>query len=142
MTMCKMLEVAVTCFACGMSSSAMWSRKVRRGPPLPFYPQLENKECPPGAIVLEDGSVHLCAFCHALYDSHARQGSLVGEEEKRGCGGSGRGFVCAVCAVETYRKRVRALPTQVCKSLGIYFYVNIFINIFFLFYRNFNFCQR
>lgn len=138
--MCKMLELTVTCYACGMPSSSLWARRVRRrrghengsssssssssSSPAPFYPQLEAKDCPPGAVVNDDGTVHLCAFCFALLDFQ-QQSSMSSDGGDKASGSTDKKdaekkvnpilwkFVCGVCGVETYRKRVRALPIQV-----------------------------
>lgn len=141
--MCKMLELTLTCFACGIPSSSLWARRVRRrrpgsgtnhqshnnghhnhhSPPAPFYSQLEGKDCPPGAVVNEDGTVNLCAFCFALLDSASRgnvEGARVAgitPESNHRASSTIWKFVCGVCAVETYRKRVRALPLQVSAEL-------------------------
>lgn len=131
--MCKkMLELQVTCFSCGMMSSPLWAKRARRFPTseeededdAPYFSLLQERDCPAGAVVLEDGSVHLCAYCFALFNSmQIRRG---GGEEGDGQGGGSRRsstpnlekqlrFICGVCGVQTYRKRVRALPIQVIK---------------------------
>jgi len=129
----------VTCFTCGMPSSKEWAQRVRSRPlPLhlpqePFFPFLQEMYTnsnnssgggsggsggpPPGAIVMEDGSTFLCAFCHALlesqwtgYEVKARDAPKVPLHLRTY---NVAKFICAVCGVETYRKRVRALPFQV-----------------------------
>src|SRR4051812_18271661 len=110
--MCKMLELTVTCFSCGMLSSPLWAKRARRypvsevedGDDAPYFGLLDNKDCPPGAVVLEDGIVHLCAFCFALLSA---QGGGRGEEgqDDRGRRASTPNpekllrFICGVCGV-------------------------------------------
>lgn len=147
----------VTCFACGMPSSKEWATRTLTRPfgeggplPTPYFPFLLDTHPPPtGAIVMEDGSTYLCAFCYALLESQwnayeANKAVVTvagGRGQNQGVGGpvgvavaasqrkyNFHKFICAVCGVETYRKRVRALPFQVYhvlngqKTLGfIYF---------------------
>jgi ribosomal protein L37E len=105
----------VTCFACGHPSSKEWAQKVscrpyRQEPYFPFL--LDEHPAPQGGHVMEDGTVNLCAFCHALlesqWNSHEARRILPPQRKY-----NVHKFICAVCGVETYRKRVRALPFQV-----------------------------
>jgi ribosomal protein L37E len=109
----------VTCFTCGMPSSKEWAQRVRSrpspsSPGEPFFPfLLEGPSAPPqGALLLEDGSTFLCAFCHALLESQWTNNNQGGSHQPHRHYNVAK-FICAVCGVETYRKRVRALPFQV-----------------------------
>ncbi len=114
--MCKMgmeLQNTVTCWKCGYATATLWSRKVRRdrdgsGSSAPFYSQLERRGCPSGAVVNSDGTVYLCAFCFALIDSNSNSSSSCSEDDP-----TFWKFVCGLCGISTYRKRVRALPLRV-----------------------------
>ncbi|OXA46931.1 uncharacterized protein LOC110855928 isoform X2 [Folsomia candida] len=109
----------VTCYTCQMPSSKEWAQLVQSrpyspDPSVPFFPfLLQTGSPPPGALFSENGSTYLCAFCHALLESqwNAFEGKkeIVTPMQRKYFI---RKFICAVCGVETYRKRVRALPFQ------------------------------
>lgn len=108
--------LTVTCYVCGMPSSKEWAQKARSRPTTPmkpYYPFLLQLSPPVGgALLREDGSTYLCAFCHASLEAqwiiYESQQVIPPPNRKYNI----QKFICAVCGVETYRKRIRALPFQ------------------------------
>lgn len=108
----------VICHVCGIPSSREWARKAQSRPTScskPYFPFLTQIRSLGGAgpFSWEDGSAYLCAFCHASLEA---QWSLY--EDQQVVPPPHRKynilkFICAVCGVQTYRKRIRALPFQV-----------------------------
>lgn len=119
--------LTVTCYTCGMPSSKDWAQKVRckenhGGTNVPYYPFLLDMMAPLGAMLSDDGWTYLCAFCHASteaqwkkYEEAKAEGTYVSPRDRKY---SLQKFICAVCGVKTYRKRIRALPFQVRKSIS------------------------
>lgn len=110
--------LTITCCNCGMPSSIEWAQRIHTRPQpagVPFYPFLVDSKSPQAGVHIitqEDGTTYLCAFCHASLE--AQWNSF----EKRNVPTNERyyktnNFICAVCGVQTYRKRVRALPFKV-----------------------------
>ncbi|CAL8096395.1 unnamed protein product [Orchesella dallaii] len=105
----------ITCYTCGMPSSKEWAQKARSRPTTPmkpYFPFLLQLSPLNGAIIREDGSTYLCAFCHASLEAqwNVYESQQVVPPPNRKY--SFQKFICAVCGVETYRKRIRALPFQ------------------------------
>ncbi|CAG7815578.1 unnamed protein product, partial [Allacma fusca] len=115
-TVCAGDTLTITCFTCGMPSSKEWAQKVRSRPtnPLkPYFPFLLQLQPPQGLNLKEDGTTYVCAFCHASLEAqwknYERQPSDIPAVNRKY---NLYKFICAVCGVETYRKRVRTLPFQ------------------------------
>ncbi|ODN04709.1 hypothetical protein Ocin01_01968, partial [Orchesella cincta] len=92
-----------------------WAQKARSRPTTPmkpYFPFLLQLSPLNGAILREDGSTYLCAFCHASLEAqwNVYESQQVVPPPNRKY--SIQKFICAVCGVETYRKRIRALPFQ------------------------------
>jgi len=112
----------ITCYTCGMPSSKEWAQRVhtrpRSIPGRPFYPFLADLKSPPAGAQFSaaDGTTFLCAFCQASLEaqwiSFEKRNILVKDRQY-----SLNNFICSVCSIETYRKRVRALPFQVKLAL-------------------------
>jgi len=109
----------LTCCNCGMPSSKEWAQRVHtrtQSPGRPFYPFLaesKTRSPPTGARICEkDGTTFLCAFCFTSLEAQwnsMEKGNVPLKDRHY----NANNFICAVCGVETYRKRVRALPFHV-----------------------------
>lgn len=126
----------ITCYACGMPSSSVWAKAIRcqrnssksSSESEPYFPYfLKSHSSPKGAVMKEDGTTHLCAFCfvslEAQWNDYEKSPNKVHPNERTY---NLQKFVCAVCGVETYRKRIRALPFQV--KLGELKFLKIVVN--------------
>merc|ERR1719500_653496 len=102
------------CFLCGLHSELSFARMLyseAQGKKAPFFPFMKDHSPKPRAEVLrDDGTALVCTFCyHTVMEQWQRY-----QDERSPVTPSLRkynvnDYVCFVCHVKTYRKRIRAL---------------------------------
>merc|ERR1719500_520879 len=102
------------CFLCGLHSELSFARMLyseAQGKKAPFFPFMKDHSPKPRAEVLrDDGTALVCTFCyHTVMEQWQRY-----QDERNPIAPSLRkynvnDYVCFVCHVKTYRKRIRAL---------------------------------
>ena len=126
-------EQSIYCYLCGMNSTSSFAHWLpsappkeasNGGPPTPYFPYLLRFAASSRAEKLqEDGSALVCSFCYHMVHSQWKQyedapASKSLRPETRVY--NTHDYVCYVCGIATYRKRVRALPVEVFFYLFIY----------------------
>eukprot|EP00096_Caligus_rogercresseyi_P004882 TRINITY_DN1949_c0_g1_i1.p1 TRINITY_DN1949_c0_g1~~TRINITY_DN1949_c0_g1_i1.p1 ORF type:complete len:753 (+),score=266.44 TRINITY_DN1949_c0_g1_i1:166-2424(+) len=102
------------CFLCGLHSELSFSRVLYSSAPAkkaPYFPFMKLHVPKPRAETLrEDGTALVCTFCY-----HSVMAQWSKHNESKACPDANQRkydihtFICYVCCITTYRKRIRAL---------------------------------
>jgi len=105
------------CFLCGLHSELSFARMLysdAQGKKAPFFPFMKHHSPKPRAEVLrDDGTALVCTFCyHSVMEQWQRY-----QDERNPISPALRkyninDYVCFVCHIKTYRKRIRALSVM------------------------------
>lgn len=102
------------CFLCGFHSELSFARMLyshAQGKKAPYFPFLKHHVPKPRAEVLnEDGTALVCTFCyHSIMVQWARYQEVRNPVSAAARKYNINDYVCYVCGINTYRKRIRAL---------------------------------
>lgn len=108
------------CFLCGLHSDLSFSRMLystarARGSKAPFFPFMKTHKPKNKAETLrEDGTALVCTFCyHSIMVQWTKHNEARPSVDPRMRKYNFHDYICYVCGITTYRKRIRALSVPV-----------------------------